>query len=266
MNMPTPPKRPTKNAVSFGKVKKAEAHRVQIYGTGGIGKTTMAANAPGPVVFVDLDDSLGRLHGKLDNVDELGVVSVDSWKELRDALHAPGWDDVKTIVIDSGTRAEELCTEFVCATIPHEKGVRITGIEDYGYGKGYTYLLEQYTNLLADLDAHCRAGRNVVMVCHECTQNVPNPEGEDWIRYEPRLHEGKASIRKRTKEWADSVLFVGYDVAVDKKTGKGRGSGTRTVWPCELPHCMAKSRTMSDPVALVEGDETIWNAILGRNA
>ena len=35
---------------------------------------------------------------------------------------------------------------------------------------------------LADLDRHCRAGRHVVLICHDCTSTVPNPAGEDWLR------------------------------------------------------------------------------------
>jgi hypothetical protein len=93
---------------------------------------------------------------------------------------------------------------------------------------------------------------------------VPNPLGEDWIRYEPRLQSpssGKSSIRLRTREWADHVLFFGYDI--DVKDGKGRGSGTRTVYPCELPHCMAKSRTLADPMPLGKFDTTLWERLFG---
>ena len=105
-------------------------------------------------------------------------------------------------------------------------------------------MFDTFLPLLADLDRHARAGRNVVLVCHDCTSTVPNPAGEDWLRYEPRLqspNSGKASIRLRVREWADHVLFVGYDVSVGKD-GKGRGAGTRTLYSAEVPHCMAKSR------------------------
>ena len=71
------------------------------------------------------------------------------------------------------------------------------------------------------------------------------------------------SIRLRVREWADHVLFVGYDVAV--KDGKGSGSGTRTVYPNELPHCMAKSRTLSQPLPLAKFDLTLWNTLFGEH-
>lgn len=251
--------------VSFGEIAKGVGHRIVLYGPGGIGKTTLAATAPGPVAFFDLDESLPRLAGQLDGLDVRPVASGGDWQAIRDALHAPGWDAIKTIVIDSATKAEELAVAWTCANVPHEKGKAITGIENFGFGKGYQHVFDTFLALLGDLDQHVRAGRNVLLVCHECTTNVPNPTGEDWLRWEPRLQSpssGKASIRLRVKEWADHVLFVGYDVEVEE--GKGKGSGTRTVWPVELPHCMAKSRTIAEPMELGYLDGGVWAALLGE--
>lgn len=258
---PTPPP-PTAKRVAFGKINAAAGHRVVLYGPGGIGKTTLACRTPEQVAFFDLDDSLPRLQGSLNgNVPQ--VVNCDSWASLRMALQSDGWQDIKTICIDSLTRAEELCVVHTLATIPHEKGHKVQRIEDYGYGKGYQFVFDTFLPLLGDLDRHCRAGRNVILICHDCTCSVPNPAGDDWLRWEPRLQSptsGKASIRLRVREWADHVLFLGYDVAVDKE-GKGQGSGTRTLWPAELPFAMAKSRTIQEPI-VVTPDVDVWAEIL----
>jgi len=229
-----------------------------LYGPGGVGKSTLASQAPQPVAFFDLDDSLPRLRPDGD----LRVVSgIDTWNNLRAAVQADGWDGVKTLVIDSLTKAEELCVAHTLATVPHEKGHRVQRLEDYGFGKGLQHVFDTFLPLLADLDRHCRAQRHVILICHDCTDQVPNPAGEDWLRYEPRLQSpksGRASIRLRVREWADHVLFLGYDV--DVKDGKGRGAGTRTVYPAELPHCMAKSRTCQQPMIL---NPNLWQTIIG---
>jgi hypothetical protein len=68
----------------------------------------------------------------------------------------------------------------------------------------------------------------------------------------------------RVREWADHVLFLGYDVDVGKD-GKGRGAGTRTIYTAELPHCMAKSRTTQTPVPLVHGQESAFWSTLFNN-
>lgn len=258
--LPPPPSQTSAKKIAFGKIATATGHRIVLYGPGGIGKTTLTTLAPGKVAFFDLDDSLPRLQSQLDEIPE--VIPCDSWQSLRMALQSEGWDSIKTIVIDSVTKAEELAIAHMLATVKRDNGTSAQRIEDYGYGKGYQYAFDTFLPLLGDLDRHARAGRNVILIAHDCTTNVPNPAGEDWIRYEPRLQSpssGKGSIRLRVREWADHVLFLGYDVAVSEE-GKGQGSGTRTLWPAELPHCMAKSRTTQEPIPL--NGENIWPLIL----
>ena len=260
--LPKPPMAPSRpGGVKFGKIATAAGHRIVLYGTGGIGKTTLACQAPGPVAFFDLDESLPKLRKKLSR--EPLPVEVSNWAQLRDALSLDGWDAVKSIVIDSCTRAEELAVAHTLATVKTDKGLTAKSVEDYGYGKGFGHVFDTFLPILADLDRHARAGRNVILICHECTTSVPNPTGDDWLRYEPRLQapaSGKASIRLRAKEWADHVLFIGYDVAVDKE-GKGKGGGSRTLWSAELPHAMAKSRTIQTPLVLQDG-VNLWEQII----
>jgi len=271
---PTAPRsrttKPPDRRVSFGAIK-PQGHRIGVFGPGGIGKTTLAGTAPGPVAFIDLDDSLPILKPSLGDYDIRRAESIANWDDIRVALHGAGWDEIKTIVIDSATKAEELALEWTLKNVPHEKdGVVIRRIEDYGYGKGYQHLYETFLKLLGDLDAHVRAGRHVVLICHDCTATVPNPKGEDYIRWEPRLQNpssGKASIRLRVREWLDHLLYVGYDVTCEKKhAGKGQGSGTRTIYPQELPFCMAKSRSLAEQVELVQFDSTLWNNLFPETA
>jgi hypothetical protein len=275
---PRPPLAPPVRRVAFGKIE-PQGHRVGIYGPGGIGKTTLAATAPGPVGFIDLDDSLPILKPSLGKLDIRRVAGITTWQGIHDALNLEGWDDIRTIVIDSATKAEELALMHTLATVPHEKGkdVVVKRIEDYGFGKGYQHNYETFLPLLADLDRHVRAGRNVVLVLHDCTSAVPNPRGEDWLRWEPRLQHsssGKASIRLRVREWLDHLLYVGYDLDVKlrtqaeraRNTGKAEASGSRMIYPTETAWCMAKSRALSDPIELVQFDTTLWTRLLADQA
>jgi len=254
-------------AVKFGQVGGGSGHRIVVFGPGGIGKTTLAAALPGPVAFIDLDESLERLRGQLESLglleNILPVAGVSDWQALRDVLAAPGWDGVKSIVIDTGTKAEEMAVAHTLANTIVD-GKRATSIEGYGFGKGYGFVFDTFLPLLANLDRHSREGRHVVLICHDCTATVPNPAGEDWLRYEPRLqspNSGKASIRLRVREWADHVLFLGYDVDVSRD-GKGRGAGTRTVYTAELPHCMAKSRSTQEVIPLGTDGRAVWAAVI----
>lgn len=243
-------------AVTTGKL--ASAQRVMMFGPGGIGKTQLVSLAPEAIV-VDLEDGSK-------NIECARVSDFETWAELRGWLQSETPTAYRTIVIDSITRAEELAVAHTLLTVMHpEKKCRVESIEGYGFGKGYQFVYDTFLPLLVDLDRHIRAGRNVVLIAHDCVNDVPNPVGDDWIRYEPRLQQpksGKASIRERVFEWCDHVLFLGYDVSSDK--GKGMGGGTRTIWPAERPSHRAKSRRISDPVQFRNAtDGAIWPLILG---
>ncbi len=44
-----------------------------------------------------------------------------------------------TLVVDTADWAERLCIQAVCAK------AKVNGIEDFGYGKGYTYVKEEFS-------------------------------------------------------------------------------------------------------------------------
>ena len=263
---PTAPNRqppPGRRQVTFGAIQ-PQGHRIVLYGPGGIGKTSAACMAPGPVAFIDLDESMPVLRAQLPADRDIRIVSgVNAWSDLRNALHSGGWDDIKTIVIDSVTKAEELAGQHVLETIPLDGGKKAQRLEEYGWGKQFGHIYDTFLALLGDLDQHVRAGRHVILIAHDCTCEVPNPAGANWLRYEPRMQSpasGKNSVRLRVREWADHVLFCGYDM--DVKNGKGTGNSTRTVYPVELPHCMAKSRVADTAIPLTKGDAGIWTHII----
>ena len=163
------------------------------------------------------------------------------------------------------TKAEELAVAWVLDNVPVDEKRKANRMEDYPYGKGYTHVYETFLTFLGDLDAHVRAGRNVILIAHDCTTQVPNPHGEDWLRYEPRLQSpssGKNSIRLRVREWLDHLLFLSFDV--DVRDGKGQGTGTRTLYPVELPHCMAKSRTCDTAMPVAKNDPSVWERIITK--
>ncbi len=266
--LPPPPKRnggattatvetPTEGrfAVIGGRI--SGAQRVVIYGPGGVGKSTLAALAPNPV-FLDIE-------GGTREMDVPRVSGIESFADVRACLQSGALDGFGTVVLDTATKAEEMAVAYTIQHTPHEKGHYVTSLEGYGFGKGYQHVYDTFLLLLADLDRQVRAGRNVILIAHDCIADAPNPVGEDFIRFEPHLQapkSGKASIRNRVVQWADHVLFVGYDVIA--KDGKGKGSGTRTIWTYELPDHIAKSRTVAEALPFASAqDGAIWPLVLG---
>lgn len=233
---------------------KSGAKRVGVYGPPGIGKSSLAALAKNPVI-VDLE--LGTRA-----IDCARIDSVTTFAELRALLQSPILDQFGTIVIDSASKVEDMIDRHILATIPKEKGGLPARLSDYGFGKEQGHRYDQFLLFLQDLDLHIRAGRHVIVICHSVIADVPNPTGDNFIRWEPRVNNpksGKQSSLGAFVSWLDDLLFLGYDVAIEE--GKGRGSGTRTIWGTERPDHMAKSRPAIDPLPFTEGDSTVWNKL-----
>ena len=104
--------------------------KVVLYGVEGIGKSSFAARFPQPV-YIDTEGGTGRL-------DVQRLPAPDSWQMLLDeaAAAADGQVPCQTLVLDTADWAEKLCMAGVCDRF------KVKGIEDIGYGKGYTYVKE----------------------------------------------------------------------------------------------------------------------------
>lgn len=242
-----------------------EFHKVVVYGPGGIGKSELWSHLQ-KVGIKPLCLDIGS-GSKAIATNRIPSEEIPTWDDLRAAIQDESlWNGFGAVVIDDLTRAEEMAADWVCRNIKHEKNKPINSIEDYGFGKGMGHVYDTFLRLLGDLDSHIRNGRHVVCIAHECTAPVPNPGGDDYIRYEPRLQSpksGKDSIRHRVKEWSDHLFFIGYDTFVNED-GKGTGAGTRTIHTVELPTHWAKSRTLSDPIPYSRGSADLWERLFKK--
>lgn len=239
--------------------KDRDSHRTIIYGSGGVGKTSLAANITGigkKPVFIDLE------HGSID-MEVTRVKKVDCWEMLRGILQKPAnFKDFDVIVIDSFTVAQELCSDYVVRTIPTEKNKKAKRIGDYGYGGGYRHIFDNFKKLLSDLDHLALSGKNIIAICHDATEKVPNPAGEDFLRWTMNLQSSSSyNLCMACKNWTDHLLFLCFDrIAED---GKAVGGQTRTIYALEQAHFMAKSRTIKDDQFnfATPDDATVWKAI-----
>ena len=105
---------------------------------------------------------------------------------------------------------------------PTSKGWQ--GIEDAGYGKGYTYLAERFGQLFNRLEDVIQVGINVVVTAHAKISKFEQPdEMGTYDRWELKLEKKTAPM---AKEWADMILFANYQTIVIKsKDGKSKGQG-----------------------------------------
>lgn len=218
--------------ITSGKI--AREQKVVLYGLEGIGKTTLAAQFPDPL-FIDTENGTSHL-----DVKRITPAPID-WKTLTgyvvEVSETPGI--CKTLVIDTADWAERLCVEYVLTR--H----RVSGIEDFGYGKGYTYVKEEFTRLLDALSTVVARGINVVVTAHSQIKKFEQPdEMGAYDRFELKLSRQASPL---LKEWADMVLFLNYKTIIvqpDAKTGghaKAQG-GKRVMYTTHTPAWDAKNR------------------------
>jgi hypothetical protein len=219
----------------YGKIPN-KALKAVIYGPEGIGKSTFASKFPTPLFF-DVEESTG----------DLDVARIDpkpsSWTMFMEQLryikaHPDPW---QTIVIDTADWAEMLCISEICAT------KKVSGIEDFGYGKGYVYVEEEFGRLLNLLNEFKEIGINVVFTAHAQMRKFEQPdELGAYDRWELKLEKKTAAL---LKEWADMVLFANYRtyvVNVDNQgaqKGKNKAQGgKRVMYTTHHPCWDAKNR------------------------
>lgn len=257
----TSPKATVPQASQLNMSSGAEKHaeRIVIFGSGKIGKSTIASHLPGPL-FLDIDRGTKFLNVMRD-------ATIRNWIELRAriaAIEQAPPKGMQSLIIDTATVAEEFAKEHVVQTRLTEKGKTVSSIEDFGWGKGWQFVFDEFCALMADLDRIAdKHGVNVVLIAHEVSSPVPNPAGEDFIRWEPHLYsgdkKGRGSIRDRVKQWADHIVFIAYDMSVTE--GKARGVGSRSYYTFELPTHIAGSRS----AALCDGFDLADPAKLWRD-
>ena len=207
-----------------------------IYGPEGIGKSTFASKFPAPL-FIDTEGSTSRLNvARTDTPSSLAMLS-SMLTELAQNNHG-----YKTLVLDTADWAERLCIKAVC-----EKNSK-AGIEDFGYGKGFTYVYEEMGRILNQLTTIWEHGMNIVITAHAAIRKFEQPdEMGAYDRWELKLiNAPKCNVCAMIKEWADMVIFANYKtfaVAVDKdgKKHKAQG-GERVMYTTHSPCWDAKNR------------------------
>lgn len=204
--------------------------KVVIYGAEGIGKSTFASQFPNPL-FLDTEGGTSSLNIRR-------VKCGSSWDYLLSCVEEIIKDPsiCKTLVIDTADWAESLCTKYVC-----EK-YRKSNIEEFGFGKGYVYLQDEFSKLLTALDKVIELGVNAVITAHGKPRKFELPEeAGQFDRWEMKLTKQVAPL---LKEWCDMLLFCNYKtyvVTTENNTKKAQG-GKRVIYTSHHACWDAKNR------------------------
>lgn len=207
------------------------AKKVVLYGPEGIGKSTFASQFPDPV-FCDTE-------GGTKAMDVSRFDAPEKWEDIFEAIKMVNNDPslCKTFVLDTADWAEMFCIKFTC------KKNGVNGIEDFGYGKGYVYVQENFKKLLDELDALIAKNITVVITAHAKMRKFEQPdEMGAYDRWEMKL---SRQVAPMLKEWADMVLFANYKTFIvedDKTKSKKAQGGKRVMYTTHNPCWDAKNR------------------------
>lgn len=208
----------------------ARPQKVVIYGAEGVGKTTLAAAFPNPL-FIDTE-------GGTSHMDVRRISKPQSWDEFIAVLNEVATTSglCETLVIDTADWAEQMAVTHLLTKY------KKAGIEEFGYGKGYVYLSEEFSRMLAALDKCIASGIHVVVTAHAKMRKFEQPdEMGAYDRWEMKLSKNSAPL---LKEWADLLLFCNYQtfvVTTENKAQKAQG-GKRVMYTSHHPCWDAKNR------------------------
>ena len=188
-------------AISLATLRRTEPIKppiVVIFGPGGVGKTTLAAGAPEPVLLA-IEDGIGRL--------DIPHWNIDSYADLMTAIGVLYSEehDRQTVILDSLDWAEPLVWGETC---------RLHGwslIDQTGFGKGYVAALSVWRQILEGLRAlRDERGMTVVMLAHHQVKRFEDPMVDPYDRYLLKCQDKASALLVET---ADVVGFLNYRVS-----------------------------------------------------
>lgn len=220
------PSKPKLNLSAITNTGNKLPNRYILHSTEGWGKTSFGAQTPHPI-FLETKGETG-----LETLIDAGRLKetphfpeVETWSDLLGYIGALTTEEhpYKTLVIDTLNGAERLCHEHVCERdFNGEWGDR--GF--MGYMRGYEVSLADWREFLTALDRLRDTKRmGIVALVHTKVKTFKNPEGPDYDRYAPDMHDKTWSL---SHKWSDCVLFGNFEVVMtavqeNKKTGASRG-------------------------------------------
>lgn len=204
-----------------------------IFGSPGVGKTTLAAGLPNCLI-ADLEK--GSHHVQASRVKLKGEQFIEFMKWFAEQPYA-------TLVVDSVTALEAAMTRDICRKNGWEN------IEKPGYGKGFEILKQQWQTYIAFarylMD---QKGKNVIWIAHSQTKPVKDPTNPmEYERVEPSIT--KKALVEITAA-VDMVGFLREKITIYEKDGRklATGSGIRELVLKDTPGALAKVRNEDHPL------------------
>lgn len=223
---------------------------VTILGDAGMGKTSLAATFPNPIV-IRAEDGLQAIDAdKRPDAFPLIHTVDDLWAQLTALLQED--HQYKTLVIDSVTALERLFIQYVIDSDPKKPRSINQALGGYGAGLGAVAAMHQRVRKAAGM-LNERKGMHVVFVAHADTETIELPDADPYTRYNLRLG------RKSVAPYSDDVDLVGFlkletFTKGDGERKKAISDGTRLLVTYAQASCVSKNRYgITDDLTVPQG-------------
>ena len=221
---------------------------ISIYGSGGMGKTALAAEFPRPFYLYAKGE--GTPNGA-----DLPCDLVTNFDELQDDIMKFINDDhpFETVIIDSLDKIEPMLWARTCQRMKwdsidsNEKGAPTA------FGKGYLEADHEWRHLFLGFHELTNMGINVVLIIHDAVKKFDDPMVESYDRYRPSLQSRAVDCVVHN---SDALIFINKRMSVktvDKGFGRtggkaeGKSGKERILYTDERAGFLAKNRMGMPP-------------------
>lgn len=208
-----------------------------ITGDAGMGKTTLAATFPNPVVIRAEDGLQAIPNDQRPDAFPVLTCEADLWEQLTALIKNE--HEYKTVIIDSVTALERLFIQSVIESDP--KNPKTIAQACGGYGAGLMAVAGLHQRVRKACGLLNAKGMHVVFIAHADTETIELPDSDPYTRYNMRL--GKRSVAPYT----DDVDLVGFLKLQTFTTGDGErkkaiSDGTRILVTYATASNVSKNR------------------------
>ena len=198
---------------------------VTLCGDSGLGKTSLAATFPKPIVIRAEDGLQAIPSAQRPDAFPLVQSNDDLWEQFKTLLQED--HDYQTVVIDSVTALERLFMQHVIDSDPKKPRSINQALGGYGAGLQAVATLHQRVRKACGL-LNERKNMHVVFVAHADTETIELPDQDPYTRYSLRL--GKKSVAPYVDD-SDLVGFLKLETFTtgDGERKKAISDGTRVL-------------------------------------